>query len=114
MSLKLTITLIILNIIAMIFIYRFIRKEKILLKYALIWVLVCLIMILFALTPNIMKSIAYFLGIETASNMVFLFIIGINTVINFILTAMISTQKHKINILIEEIGIIKEKLNNVK
>ncbi len=114
MDTKLIIELVIINILMILIIYHNLKKEKILLKYALVWFASCFLMIICALTPNLMIQIANFLGIEKASNMIFLFAIGINLIITFILTIMVSNQKSKITTLVEEIGIIKEEMRHDK
>jgi hypothetical protein len=110
METKLTITLIIVNIIFMLFVYSYVRKNKIMLKYAILWWIASIILIFCALTPNLVLSIANFIGIQTASNMIFLIIIGILLAITFTLTSIISNQKTKITYLIEEISILKRKI----
>jgi hypothetical protein len=114
MDIRLAIELILCNVILMIIVYHNVKRKKILLKYALIWFLASIIMIFCALTPNLMHTLASFLGIETVSNMIFLFTIGINLIITFILTTIVSNQKNKITGLVEEIGIIKEQLKKDK
>jgi hypothetical protein len=98
----------------MFFVYHNVKKKKIMLKYALIWFVASIILIFCALTPNLMESLANFMGFEKASNMIFLFVVGINIVITFILTTIVSNQKDKITTLIQELGIVKEQLNNDK
>lgn len=114
MEFRLSIILIIINILFMLFVYSNVRRKKIILKYALLWFVASIILVICALTPNLMTSIANFMGIEKASNMVFLFVIGMNTIITFILTTIVSTQKNKITLLVQEVGILKEKMNNEK
>lgn len=114
MNTKLIIELVAFNVIAMLIVYANLKRKKILLKYALVWFFASFIMIFCALTPNLMTNIANLLGIEKASNMVFLFLIGINLMITFILTMIISNQKNKIITLVEEIGIIKEQMKHDK
>ncbi|MDD2469853.1 MAG: DUF2304 domain-containing protein [Bacilli bacterium] len=114
MTLKLTIELIICNILFMVFVYTTVRKKKILLKYALPWFAASTLLIVFSLTPNLMKKIANFVDIETVSNMIFLFVVGMNLIITFSLTATVSNQNTKIATLVKEIGILKEKVNRDK
>jgi hypothetical protein len=94
MNIKLTVELILCNIIFMVLIFYNIKRNRILLKYSIPWIFGILILTFCALTPNFMESIATFLGIETVSNMIFLFIVGINIIITFILTSIISKQKN--------------------
>lgn len=114
MEIKLTIVLILCNILFMAFVYSNVKKNKILLKYALLWLAASILMIICAITPDLMTSIAHFIGIETASNMIFLFVIGVNLIITFALTTIVSNQKTKITMLVEEIGILKEKVSRDK
>ncbi len=114
MEKKLVIELVVINILFILFVYSNIRRNKISLRYSLLWIASAVIMIFCALTPNLMNKIANFIGIQTASNMIFLFIIGILLIITFILTVIVSKHKSKITLLVEEIGILKEKVNRVK
>lgn len=114
MEKKLIIELVVLIILFILFIYNNVKRNKISLRYALIWIASSVIMIFCAVSPNLMKKIANYIGIKTASNMIFLFIIGILVIITFILTVIVSKHKEKITLLVEEIGILKEKVNRVK
>ncbi len=111
---RLIIELIIVNILFILFIYRSIKRNKISLKYSLFWIVSSIIMIFCALTPKLQQQIAHFIGIQTASNMIFLFLIGILLIISFILTVIVSKHKEKITLLVEEIGILKEQINRDK
>lgn len=110
METRLQIVLIICNIIFMIFVYDKAKSKKILLKYALPWIAASLIMVICVLSLDLMTKVANFIGIETVSNMVFLFAIGVNLIIAFALTTVVSNQKTKITSLAQEIGILKEEI----
>ncbi|MDD4036644.1 MAG: DUF2304 domain-containing protein [Bacilli bacterium] len=112
MNTKLMIELIIGIVLFIIFICINIRRKKILLKYALLWLAASLLMIICTISPNLMHSIADLIGIEIVSNMIFLFVIGINLIITFVLTTIVSNQRSIITTLVEEIGILKEQVNN--
>lgn len=112
MQTRLMVELIIGIFLFIIFIYINIRKKKILLKYALLWLIAAILMIICTISPNLMRSIADFLGIEVVSNMIFLFVVTIILVITFILTIIVSNQRSIITSLVQEIGILKEKINN--
>lgn len=114
MELRLTIILVIINLLFMLFVYSNLKRNKILLKYALLWIGASILFIICAVTPNLMKSMANFMGIETTSNMIFLFVIGAILVITFALTTIVSTQKAKITMLVQEVGILKERIDRGK
>lgn len=111
---RLIIELVVINILFILFVYNNIKRNKISLRYSLLWIVSSIVMIFCSLSPNLMNKIANYVGIQTASNMIFLFLIGILLIISFILTVIVSKHKEKITLLVEEIGILKEKVNRVK
>lgn len=111
MSLRLK-TILITTIIAfMIFVYLRLRSNKISTKYSLIWFSVSFIMIFATLKHDLMEKIANFLGIEVASNFIFLIIIGILLIIIFFMSSAVSKLNDKTTALAQEVAILK---NNSK
>lgn len=90
------------------------RKDKIPMKYALVWIFSALIILIVLLTPNLMKTISSLLGFELLSNMLICLFIGILMFITLALTVMISTQKKKVTLLIQEISLLKKELRDKK
>ena len=60
------------------------------------------------LFPQILNFICTLLGIELVSNLVFLMGFLILLVLTFVLTIIVSEQKKKIIVLVEEVAIIKK------
>lgn len=87
-----------------------IRKEKINIKYAIIWLLLFGLLALLLIIPNLLTIITKLLGFEVSSNMIFAIIISVLIIISISLTAIVSTQDRKIRKLIQEISIIKSKM----
>lgn len=99
--------------IAVIFaILYLIRKEKINIKYAIIWLLLFGVLALLLIIPNLLTNITKLLGFEVSSNMIFAIIISVLIIISISLTAIVSTQDRKIRKLIQEVSIIKKEINN--
>ena len=90
------------------FILFFIKKGKIKMKYAVLWIMMFSLLLLLLLFPNLLGWITVILGFEVPSNMIFSFLLGILVLINISLTGIVSSQDKKIRILIQEISLLKE------
>ena len=92
----------------------FVRKNKITVKYSIVWYLSCLVLILLVLFPNLLWWITNLTGIELASNFVFALLIGFLTIISISLTIIVSEQKEQIRRLIQEVSILQKDNNKNK
>jgi hypothetical protein len=98
----------ILFIIFIIFIITvFLKKGKIIVKYSIVWYFSCLLLILFTLFPNMLTWFTHLFGIEVASNFIFALMIGFLFIINISLTIIVSEQKERIRMLIQELSLLK-------
>ena len=114
MSNNLKILSILFLILIAVVITLFVRKNKISIKYSLIWYFICFILTIFTLFPHLLGLITNFFGIQVASNMIFAIMIGGLFIICISLTIIVSIQKEQIKNLIQEISIIKTKLSKEK
>ena len=90
------------------FILFFIKKGKIKIKYAILWILMFGLLLLLLIFPDLLGWITVKLGFEVPSNMIFSFLLGILVLINISLTGIVSSQDKKIRILIQEISLLKK------
>lgn len=105
MSVALRICLVALSIISLFYIIRKIRYSKMQIEYTLFWIVLSIIMILMAVFPQIVYWITITMGMVSAANVVYLFIIGILLVKVFMMTIEISNLESKVQALIQEVGI---------
>lgn len=91
-----------------------IRKQKIELKYTLLWLLLSFISILLSIFPKITYKMSQILGIETPVNTLFLIGIIGSLLIIFSLTVALSRNSSRIKDLTQELGILKEELLELK
>lgn len=105
MSVALRICLVALSIISLFYIIRKIRYSKMQIEYTLFWIVLSIIMILMAVFPQIVYWITWRMGMVSAANVVYLFIIGILLVEVFMMTIEISNLESKVQALIQEVGI---------
>lgn len=90
-----------------------IKRKKILLKYALLWLTFDILIILSVLLPGLLRFLCNILGIEVISNMLFFFGFILLTGICLALTSIISNQKLKITTLSQELAILEKKVNEI-
>ena len=114
MSINLRIFLFLILISFIILILHTIRRKRLLLKYSLLWLAASLLMAICIIFPQILNFICTLLGIELISNLVFLMGFLILLVLTFVLTIIVSEQKKKIIVLVEEVAIIKKELSGDK
>ena len=106
---NLKILLIISILVIALIITFFVRKNKILVKYSIIWYLCCFLLLLFVLFPALLTWCTHILGVELESNFIFMLMIGILFVISISLTVIVSKQKESIKTLIQEISILRSR-----
>lgn len=106
---NLRIGMIIFALLIIIIIILSLRKNKIPIKYSIIWFGAAFIIFLLAMFPKIFTFLARILGFNMMSNMIMAIFIGILLIITMVLTMIVSNQKTQITMLIQEVSLLKEK-----
>ena len=112
MPFKLVVILILVALFFLVFVLNHVLKRKMLINYALLWIVFGISMTIAVLIPDFLKVICDLVGIETVSNFIFLLGFGLLLLITFILTEIVSNQKLKITTLAQEVAILKYKEGN--
>lgn len=90
------------------------KKGRMPMKFAIVWFVPALAIIVLAIAPNLFFQIAKIFGFQTISNL----IVGIFFILLFFiimaLTIIIAGQTTKINLLIQEISILKKKIKDME
>ncbi len=107
MSNSLIITVIIFALVLGFSVLYLLLKNRIPVKYALVWLFSTIFIIIIALIPNLMEKLAKLLGFELLSNMVLCLFIAILMFLTLILTVMMAGQKKKTTLLIQELSLLK-------
>lgn len=105
---KLKIAAIISLIAVIIAITHFVKKNKITIKYAIIWYLSLLVLIMFTTFPEILGWLTSLVGMELSSNFLFVLLIAFLFFICISLTIIVSEQKEQIRKLIQEVSVLKK------
>lgn len=106
----LRLAVIIFSLLLFIMITYILKKGRIPIKYSLVWYFADFIIFICAVFPNFMSSMAKAIGFEYLSNMVLCMLILILIFISIILTVIIAGQTTKINLLMQEVSILKSKV----
>lgn len=110
MTIGLRTSVIIAVFLLIIVILNLIRKNRLNMKYALLWIILSAVLLLTALIPGLLDSLASFLGFEVTSNMVFFIAIFVVLIILLSLSMIVSEQSRKITLLIQELSLVKKQL----
>ena len=105
MSAALRVLLLIGALAMLMFVVKSIRKSRIQMKDALIWMLIALLIAVYGIYPSVPKWSAGNLGIDSAANMVFLIFIAILLLCIFSLALRVSMLEDKCTTLAGEIAI---------
>ena len=111
MSINLTFVLLIVSISLILLTTYVLKKGRISEKYSLLWYAFALIILFVAIFPKMFSYIAQKLGFEVMSNFAIAIILGTLILLTMAITIMISGQKKKTTLLIQEISILHERLN---
>ena len=109
MSISLRLGLVIVSLVLLIVVLLQLRKRRIPVKYSLVWMLSSLIILMIAIIPKFFYAIAKCLGFATMSNLVIAMFIFILLMISLTLTVIVSGQRKKITLLMQEVSMLKSR-----
>ena len=114
MSISLRLGLIIVSLLLLIVVITILKKGRIPVKYSLFWIFSAAVILLIGIIPNLFGIVANIFGFNTMSSLVIGMFIFILLMITIFLTVIVSGQKKKTTLLIQEISILKDKIKNGK
>lgn len=105
MSIALRLLLLIASIFTFLYIVRKLRKSQLQVMDTVFWIVLSTILIVLSIFPQIAYWIANILGIQSPVNFIFLLIIFMLMIRNFLLTIKVSQLEDKLKTLVEELAI---------
>ncbi len=102
------------SILFLIMILVMIKKNKLSVKFSIMWIFAALIMILFACFPYLVYLIRYFTGFEVVSNLVFTMVIGFILLIILGLTSVASVFSEQIKRLSQANAILEKRVRDLE
>lgn len=110
MSLKLQIIVAVILVIALAAIVNMVRKEILDIRFALSWLAVGIIVLIFDLFPPVMDWLVLLFGIELPVNMMFFFGFCFTLFLVFGLTMKVSRQSEQLKRLTQELALLEKSL----
>lgn len=114
MDITLQIILIVLAIIFVGFILTVTKKKQLSYRYTLLWLFFSFVIVLIAIFPQIIMSIAKFIHIETPVNALFLIAIGAMILIIFFMTIGYSKHSEKITKLVQTNALLEKRIRELE
>lgn len=105
MSIMLRILLISMSVLSLVYVVWRIRNSKMQIEYALFWIVLAALMIVLSIFPQIVYWITIKMGMISAANVVYLFIIAILLFKVFMMTIELSSLENKVRELVQQLGI---------
>lgn len=104
------ISIAVLSVLFAIFVVVLISRGRLQLKYSLLWLLLCLLMIVAAIWPTPVYQLSALLGFESPSN--FIIVIGMLLMLAILLslTVIVSWQSGYIRELVQEVALLKKEM----
>ena len=110
MTLRLQITIGVIAIVAILLICNMVRKNKMDLRYALIWIFVGGAIAVLDIWPGLLNALTKLMGIELPINMLFFLGFCFSLIIIFGLTKTVSDLSGKVKKLTQEMALLQEEL----
>ncbi len=111
MNNHLRIFLVIMAFLLILIILKLVAKNKLPVKYSLFWFLSSLVVGLVGIFPEFIGIFTKLIGFETTSSLIVCVIIGLLLLITLLLTIIVSEQKRKLLLLVQEVSLLKEKID---
>lgn len=114
MTLKIQILIVLFSIALLLCLINLIRKHKIELKYALVWIFAGAIIIILACFPVLIDYLSGIIGIKSPTNMLFFLGFCFIALIMISLTVALSSTALKVKSLIQKNAVLEEELNKFR
>lgn len=114
MSNSLTTGLLLVGVFLFLIVLFILRKGRISMKFALVWFIPSFAIIILALFPEFFELFARIFGFKTISNLVAGLLFVVLFLIIIALTVIVAGQTTKINLLIQEISMLKMKVREIE
>ncbi len=111
---KLQIALIIGSVLYLLAIFWLLKKNKMSIRYSLLWLASGVVLLLFACFPYLAKVLRAITGVQVVSNLIFLMVIVFMLFILLSLTSAISGMMEKVKRLTQANALLEERLRRLE
>ncbi len=110
MTLAIRLILVVMCVALLIYVIRLVSRERLLLKYSLLWLLLAIVTLLCAVFPGPVFALARLCGFTLSSNFVFLVGIFFLMLVGLSLSVIVSKQATSIKNLTQRLAIVEKEL----
>lgn len=111
MPLNLRICLLVFSLLLFLIITHILKKGRMPEKYSLLWYFISLVILILAVFPSFFTYISSKIGFQVISNLITGIMLALLIFITMSLTIIVSGQKKKATLLIQEISLLKNEEN---
>lgn len=114
MSLPLMLALIVFSVVLVTITSILVVRGKIPVKYSLLWYVFAIIILLTGLFSDFFGVLGRFVGFNILSDFIIALILVILIFLNIALTVMIASQRRRINLVSQEVALLKKEIKDAK
>jgi len=114
MASKLQILLIVFSVVTFLFVIYNIRKSKMDIRYAIIWITWSLVVAVISIFPSIVTILSNWLGIFAPTNTLFLGMLFLLYIMSFYVYINLSSHNQKMKELVYEVALLKSEVEKLK
>lgn len=114
MSIVLRILLIVASVSVFFFVFKKIRKAQLNIDDSIYWILFATFLLVLSIFPNLVVWIAYWIGVDSPANFVFLCVIFLLIIKLFQVSIELSVQKHRLNHLVQKLALVNRQQEELK
>lgn len=114
MTINLRIALIVITLIYVVLILKKIKDKKLQLSFATFWIVSGVLLVLAIMIPNLIEYLTKLLGFEVPANMLFCITIFTAFYLIFNLTIKLSKEYQKNVLLLQEISLLKDRVEKLE
>jgi len=114
MSLPLMLALITFAVILIVIISILVVRGKVPIKYSLLWYAFAVLILLAGVIPDIFEWFGRLIGFNIMSDLVIALILAVLIFLNIALTVMIASQRRRINLVSQEVALLREIVEHAK
>jgi hypothetical protein len=101
-------------IVTLAFMFELLRRRRLREKYAVLWISLAVVVILFGAFPRLLYRVANLVGIATPLNLVFFLALLVLLVVSVQLSAEVSSLEHEAQTLAEECALLRNRIERLE
>lgn len=102
------------GVVTLVFMVELLRRRRLREKYAALWIVVAVVVLLFALVPALTTGLAELVGVTTPVNLVFFLGLLVLLVVCVQLSAEVSGLEHENQTLAEESALLRNRIERLE